>query len=123
MACFGWQWKRVDALKSNIEEGDVFDVDGDLKEERIVKVHLSGDRVISVDVSDPQNADIDMSYDTYDKSLGKLSSGLTNETMFSAIPKIRGLRGREPICGLKRENCLIKIISLFVRFSGGTPWT
>lgn len=84
---FGWQWKRVEALKSNVEEGDVFDVDGDLKEERIVKVHLSGDHVISVVVSDTQNADIDMSYDTYDKSVGKLSSGLTNETMFFSYTK------------------------------------
>lgn len=70
---FSWQWRKLSP--GAVQAGSSVDVDGDLKEEQIIDVIAPGVFL----VFDYQEGDIDLSFDSYDFSQGRVPGGLTNE--------------------------------------------
>lgn len=90
---FAWQWQQVQALDGNIQQGELFDVDGDQKEEQILQTTTAGNIVNSVLVRDDQEGDLDFTLTSFDTDCTanpnciKEPPGLTNNTMLLAYTK------------------------------------
>lgn len=90
---FSWQWRRFKATKGSMEVNQAYDVDGDLKEEGIMRIDTTGNRIKQVEVMDLQEGDVDTSFNSYDeKELGQLQTGLTREVMLYNYTKKPGAK-------------------------------
>jgi hypothetical protein len=100
---FSWQWRQFKATEGSMEVNQSYDVDGDLKEEGIMKIHTKGSRIKKVEVMDLQEGDVDASFNSYDaKELGQLQTGLTREVMLYNYAK-------KPNAGKDREGTFLQV--------------